>query len=549
MSLKPTKTADYVIVGGGLAGCVLASRLQHSPQRPSVILLEAGTDQHNNPLVTAPLGAPRLHNTEFEWNYQTIPQKSLNNRTLYNCGGKVLSGSSAVNYGGWNRGHSADYDSWAELVGDESWNYQGMLPYFCRSEHHHDEHADPEQHGFNGPIFTEPINRKYPLTNNIHEAFLEAGIEHNTDANDGNPLGVAAWTECWHNAVRQPAGIAYDLSGVQVMTSSQVHKVVLSNGVAKGVVLVDGREFSANKEVIVSCGSLRTPQVLLLSGIGPIEQLAQIGVPQLIDSPFVGQNLYDHTSIVQFFKLKNPELGLAVGSAGFFEKDPSYTQGMPFNWVATDTTPSDTLASALIADGVDSKSVSDHPHLKTVRAHSELIISYSTLGNTRIDHGVEVDGTHISTGVLNLLPTSRGSVTLATSDPNADPLIDPNYFSTNTDKCIMRTGVRRMLQIMETPSAQAVVTGETVPPGLKPFTSGSSDEEIDERIRRFSGTWYHPAGTASMGKVVDTKLRVKGVERLRVVDASVIPTPIAAHLQACIFALAEKAADLILDQR
>jgi len=250
-----------------------------------------------------------------------------------------------------------------------------------------------------------------------------------------------------------------------------------------------------------------------------------------------------------FFKLKNPELGLAVGSAGFFEKDPSYTQGMPFNWVGTDTTPAAELTRALIADGVDSTSVSNHPHLKTIRAHSELIISYSTLGNTKTDHGVEVDGTHISTGVLNLLPTSRGSITLASSDPTADPLIDPNYFATNADKCIMCAGVRRMMQIMETSAAQTFIAGETVPPGLKPFTSKSSDEEIEERVRRFSGTWYHPAGTASMGKVVDTKLRVKGVENLRVVDASIIPAPIAAHLQACIFALAEKAADIILDQR
>lgn len=158
MSSQPAE-ADYIIVGGGLAGCVLASRLQSSPLHPSVILLEAGTDQHTHPLVIAPLGGPRLHGTELKWNYQTVPQKNLNNRSIYNCGGKLLSGSSAVNYGGWVRGHTADYDLWGKLVGDDRWSYNGLLPYFRRTEHHHDSNANPNQHGFEGPIFTEPISR------------------------------------------------------------------------------------------------------------------------------------------------------------------------------------------------------------------------------------------------------------------------------------------------------------------------------------------------------------------------------------------------------
>lgn len=544
MASPNNTTADYIIVGGGLAGCVLASRLHHSPGNPSVILLEAGPDEHANPLVKNPLGGPLLHNTDLEWNYQTVPQKNLNGRTIYNCGGKMLSGSSAVNYGGWTRGNTTDYDSWAKLVGDDRWSYSGMLPYFRRSEHHHDPNADPEQHGFDGPIFTEPVTRKYPLADPIHQAYLEAGLKHNSTPNDGNSLGVASWTENWRNAARQPAGVAYDLSGVQIMTSCQVHRIKIINGIATGVTLIDKREFNANKEIIVSCGTYRTPHVLLLSGIGPSEELARIGIPQLVESPFVGKNLHDHHSLVQYFKLKNPELDRAIGAPSFFTNNPEFTEGFPLSWVANDTVPLSILEPALVADGADNEALS----LNTGRAHFELIVAYVPLGATAQEFGIQVDGTHISTGVLSFLPTSRGSVQLASSDPNNPPLIDPNYFATNADKCLFRTGVRRMMQVMETPAARAVIASETVKSGLDPLTSNSSDEEIDARIRQYSGSFYHAAGTASMGKVVDTSLRVIGVERLRVVDASVLPIPLAANYQACIYALGEKAADIILDR-
>ena len=175
-----------------------------------------------------------------------------------------------------------------------------------------------------------------------------------------------------------------------------------------------------------------------------------------------------------------------------------------------------------------------------------MIIAYSLLGRPRADYGLPIDGTHISTGVLNLLPTSRGRVTLLNSDPNDDPLIDPNYFATNTDHAIMRAGNRRMMQIMETPSMRAVVESETVPSGFSALNSESSDEDIDARVRQFSATWYHFGGGAAMGKVVDSEFRVLGTEGLRVVDASVLPAPIAAHHQACIYAVVEQAADMIL---
>ena len=541
--------ADYIVVGGGLAGCVVASRLQQANRSSSILLIEAGPNQHAHPHVVAPLGAPRLHGTDLEWNYLTVPQKYLNNRQVYNCSGKLLSGSSAVNYGGWTRGPSADYDLWARLVGDHRWSYEGLLPYFRRTEHHHNHTDDPDQHGFDGPIHTT-TGRAYPLRADIHAAFIRAGFRDNPDGNGGNPLGVVLWTEAWRDHVRQCAGEAYDLSGVRVMTSCLVRRVLLErdpttgNTGATGVELADGRQFRARKEIIISCGALRTPQVLMLSGIGPVEQLQKIGVQQVVSSPEVGLNFHDHCSLVQFWKLRSPSSGLSLGSPTF-DSNPTFAQGMPFDWVATDTVSPSLLKTAFIADGINVEP--SHPHLDAPRAHTEMLVAYSRLGRPRPEYDdVAIDGSYISTGVLNLLPTSRGSIALEDSDPATAPLIDPNYYATSVDRCIMRAGLRRLMEVMETPEAQAIVEGEKAPKGFAPLSSRSTDEEIDQRVEAFSATWYHPAGSAAMGKVVDAELKVMGVKGLRVVDASVFPSPLAAHYQVAVYAIAEQASDMIL---
>ena len=540
-------SADYIIVGGGNAGCVLAARLQQGDPSLSILLIEAGPDQHNHPLVTAAAGAAQLHHTDLEWNYQTAPQAKLNNRKIYNCAGRILSGSSAVNYGAWTRGHAADYNLWASLVGDDRWSYEGILPYFRRSESHHNPKADPTQHGFDGPIHTT-AGREYPLRDAIHNAFSSIGLKDNFDVNSGMPNGICQWTENWRNGVRQPAGRAYDLSGVHIMTDTMVRRILLTadprEKIATGVELLDGRCIDARKEVIISCGAIRTPQLLMISGIGQLQQLSHIGVEQLVDSPEVGRNLHDHCSIIQFWKLRYPDRGVAVGSTSF--NRPEYAHGLPADWVAFDNVPNDWLKRALKADGelVDEK----HPLLIHGRVHSEMLVSYTTLGRGRPNFCPPLDGSYISTGVLCLLPTSRGSITLDSADPNADPIIDPNYCASETDRCILRSAMRRVMQAMESPPAQALVEQEWPSGEFLPLNSNSTDRELDERINEFAATWYHCAGSAAMGKVVDTDLRVIGARRLRVVDASVLPTPVAAHCQALVYALAEQAADIILNK-
>lgn len=343
---------DYIIAGGGLCGCVIASRLSQAGH--SVLLIEAGPDEHVNPQIQSPLGAPLLHNTPLEYNYLSTPQKHLNGRQINMYGGKVLSGSSAVNYGLWSRGHSADFNAWAKHVGDSRWSYSGLLKYFRRTEHHHKPDDDPEVHGFEGNIHTVQGPRGYPLAQPLKEAHEQAGFQFNPNANSGNPLGYAAYTENWKDAARQPAGYAYDLSKVTVLTSTFVERVTFqqTSGTpeATGVKLVDGRNFRANKEVLMCCGSLRTPQMLMLSGIGPKNQLDAFGIETVVESPEVGSNLHDHISAAQWWKLKNPEKGLAVGSANF--NNPKYFEGIACDWISTIPADKGLLEAARRKDGV-----------------------------------------------------------------------------------------------------------------------------------------------------------------------------------------------------
>ena len=300
-----TFMTDYLVLGGGLAGCTIATRLKEYDPSASVTLVEAGSDEHANPLITEPMGTFQLHMSKYEYNYRTVPQKGYDGREVYNTGGKVLSGSSSVNYAMWSRGGLDDYNLWADIVGDKRWSYQGLLPYFRRTETHHDlQGGDPEQHGFEGPIYTTASARTYPLKELLNTAFREGtGLPDNTDANGGNPIGIAPYTENWRNGKRQPAGKAYGLKGVDVLTEAKVRRILLEGDVAKGAEMIDGRKIMANREVILSCGAIRTPQVLMLSGIGPADELAEHGIEQLIDAPEVGHNFHDHVCMPQFYKV------------------------------------------------------------------------------------------------------------------------------------------------------------------------------------------------------------------------------------------------------
>ena len=435
------------------------------------------------------------------------------------------------------------------MVVDERWTYDGLLPYFRKTESHHDPRADPHQHGFNGPIHSTPaLGRTYPLTRQLKDAYLKIGVTPISDHNGGDNKGMAPHVENWHKGKRQPAGKAYGLQGVEVLTNTTAKRIVLQDDPgnwkkATGVELTSGQILKASMEVIVCCGALRTPQLLMLSGIGPANELKRHNVPLIVEAPDVGKNLFDHCSLTQFYRIRNPENGLCAPSPNF--SHPTYLEGFPTDYIIAESAPDSVIKSALQVDFPEHSITDNHPHLFPPRSHYEILPMYAPTEVPLTNMNIPLDGSIISIGIINLLPTSRGSIALASTDPATDPLFDPNYYATHTDRAVMRAAMRRNMSAFETPEGQAIIVEEVPPAGFPPLTSKSTDAELDARVRRCGGTFYHTAGTASMGRVVDAECQVKGVAGLRVVDASVMPTPISAHFMVAVYALAEQMAEII----
>ena len=568
---------DYLIVGGGTAGCVLASRLLEHRPLLSILIIEAGGDVTKHPHIYKPLEAAHLHFSDIDFKYFTVPQKHLDNKPRYVVGVKALSGAIAINSGmmvscstyddashfninanlsksgGWIRGDAKDYDDWAREVGDNRWSYSGQLPYFRRSEHHFDPEADPEQHGFEGPMYTSSVTtsgRQYPLRQTILEAWKGLGLKQIEDANNGFPQGIAELVENRRNGLRQLTSEVYPLKGAHILTETMVKRILLSDSphgkIAIGVELADMRQLyiKTGGEVLLCGGSYRSPQVLMLSGIGSKDELTQHDIFQHVDSPWVGKNFHDHQMIFRYWKLRHPEQGLAMGSSAL--SDPVFQSGNPADWLTTLTVPTSGLQAAIAKD--EGTLVNDkHPLLHGPRSHLEMNVLYAAFGAEQIGLEIPVDGTAIMSYYMACQPTARGSITLASNDPTASPVIDPNYCGTEADRFVMREGWRVLSRLMlETPEGKALVADEIVPEGHRCLPSTASDAEIDQRIQMGGMSCSHPAASCSMGKVVDTELRVMGVKGLRVVDASVIPVPLSAHYQVPVLALAEQAVDILL---
>ncbi|KUL92356.1 hypothetical protein ZTR_02192 [Talaromyces verruculosus] len=548
-SPQQTQEFDIIVVGGGTAGCVVASRLLQRKPSLSILILEAGDDLSQNPNIYSPQTAPLLLGSDADWKYVSVPQKHLDGREIYYQAGKGLSGSAGVNMGAWTRGDAQEYDRWADLVSDQRWSYAGLLPYFKRTEHHYDQHGgDTKQHGFNGPIHTSSVSssgRQYPLRETLRKAWCNTGLKVNDDINSGHPQGVAELVTSWADGQRQLTSEVYPLDGVAVVPNALVRRVVLdgSSQTATGVELADGRIYSvrAGGEVIVSAGALRTPQILLLSGIGDSEQLSKHNIRELVHLPGVGRNFHDHLLVFRYWKLREPEKGVALGSPLF--GGPNYEKGVPpEDWLVTTTVPSIGLQSAQAKDDVHDKVVDS-------RSHLELATIYAAFGGELIGLDIPLDGSAIMSFYMGFLPTSRGSITLKSVDPGDQPVIDPNFLATEADRFIMREGWRVLSRLMfETPEGKDLVVEEIVPEGHKSLESDAPDDLIDARIRTGGLTGSHFAGTASMGSVVDGSLRVRGTQGLRIVDASVIPIPLPCHLQAAVYAIAEQAVDIILQE-
>jgi choline dehydrogenase-like flavoprotein len=530
------QAVDYIVVGGGLTGCLIASRLSQSDKKPRVVLFEAGPDPSGNQAAASFLSGLSLIGGEYDYVYPSEPVADTANRKHVLSAGKVLGGGSILNMGGWLRADASDYDDWSGLVGDKRWSYEGLKPWLRKTENFHDPGADTDQHGFEGPMHVVPISmsasaRKYALREPVREAWIELGASPNLRKKNGSIRGLTEMYENSRDEMRQPSNTTYPLNAVEVFTDTVVHKVTFSGTDATGVELADGRKFTARMEVIICAGAYCTPQILMLSGIGPSDILVKQEIPIVHESSHVGQNLHDHFALFLAFLLRDPSLGYAFGSTSW--QDPALFKGIPWDWVVSEPLPVEVVAK--------------HDPKMQDRNLYEVASLYIPAGL----QGIPVDGTHICTSTMLLLPTSRGWVSIRSNKSNDAPYIQPSYFSTPLDRDALIYGVRQTLRSMlATSSMKEIIESESPPSGegldLKPLTADSSDAEIEDRIRKTGTQHCHAGGTAAMGKVVDTEGRVLGVKGLRVADASIIPIPVGGHPQATLYPMAEQLASMII---
>src|SRR3954470_20325034 len=513
-------TYDYVIVGAGSAGCVLAARLTEDPD-VSVLLVEAGPAAAKaNIHVPSVFGL--LFKTDADWDSSTAPEEACGGRMMYLPRGKVLGGSSSLNAMVYIRGAREDYDGWRDSVGD-GWGYDDMLPYFKRSEGN--ERGESEYHGAGGPLTVSESRSRNAMSEAWVEAAAETGLRLNEDFNAERQDGVGIYQVTQRDGLRCSTAAAFlrpamERNNLTVETNLQVQRVLIDGGRAVGVAaqrLGEPFEALAEREVILSAGAYNSPQLLMLSGIGPAEHLAMREIEVAVDLPGVGQNLQDHVNSGVIYTTEEP-VSLLLGM------EPQYQQ----EFAEEGRGP---LTSNVAEAGGFWRTREDLP-APDVQFHAAPVMFVEEGLGDPVAHG-------ISFGACLLTPKSRGNVTLRSNDPSAKPWIRHAFLSDPDDVDVMTAGLEMTMDIARAPALAPYCKDPFVAPA-----SGDRDV-LREHLARRSQTLYHPVGTCAMGSVVDAELRVHGVEALRVVDASVMPVVPRGNTNAPTIAVAEKAADLI----
>jgi choline dehydrogenase-like flavoprotein len=533
--MRPTQSGseefDYIVIGGGSSGCAVAARLSEDPN-VTVVLLEAG-GPGNSWVVRTPLAGvlmvpSRLNN----WAFLTEPQTGLDGRRGYQPRGRVLGGSSAINAMVYVRGHRWDYDHWASL-GNPGWSYDEVLPYFKRAECN-EEFGEP-WHGRDGPLRVSGSRTDNPFQAVFLEAARQAQLPICGDFNVPEPEGLGIYQVTQADGERWSAARAYihpligHRKNLDVRCGALVRTILFEEGRAVGVSVGEGDRQSiirARREIVLSAGALQSPQLLLLSGIGPGEDLRRLGLPIVADRPGVGDNLQDHPDFVFLYEARSLDLlGLSPAGAMRMLRSVRRYRASRRGMVATN------FAEA----GGFLRTRPDLP-LPNVQLHFVVALADDHARRLHAGHGY-------SCHVCLLRPKSRGRVWLRTPEPGDPPAIDPNFLGEAEDMDEMVEGFRITRRLMDAPALAAWRRRELSTAGI------SSDEDIRAVLRKRVDTVYHPAGTCRMGPdrsgVVDHRLRVKGVENLRVADCSIMPTLIGGNTNAPAIMIGEKAADMI----
>ena len=529
------KTFDYIIVGAGSAGCVLANRLSENPNT-QVCLIEAGK-KDNNILIKVPVGlAAMVPYGLYSWGFETTPQKGLYGRRGYQPRGKVLGGSSSLNAMMYIRGNQWDYDNWASL-GNPEWSFKDVLPYFKKAENNETFTAD-EYHGVGGPLNVAELRSPSHFNHYFLEACQLNGIPFNQDINGENQIGCRLNQVTQINGERCSTAKAYlspilTRNNLHIYTKTQVNRVLFEGKTAIGVELKHKSQtlnFRANKEVILSAGAYGSPHLLLLSGIGDKAQLDQFNIPCIHHLPGVGENLQDHITAVPVYRTKAASGTYGMSVRGVID----FTKGI-FEWINKRTG----IITSNFAESVAFVKIDKNEPAPDIELEFLPGIVDDHNRKNHLGHGYCAHATL-------LRPKSRGQVTLASNKPSDAPFINPNFFNEEADLDKLVKGLQLSLDILESKPFDRV-RGKMLYP-----LDRNDIEGLKDHCRKTADTEYHPVGTCKMGpdsdrmSVVDHTLRVKGLSQIRVIDASIMPTLVSGNTNAPTIMIAEKGADMVL---
>lgn len=516
---------DFIIIGGGSAGCVLAARLSENPDVRVCLLEAGGRDWH--PFYKIPAGFAKMTKGIGSWGWQTVPQRHMQNRVFNFTQARVIGGGSTINAQIYTRGHPLDYDEWAQM-GCTGWGYEDVLPYFRKSEGN-DSFGAPH-HGKDGPLGVSRPAAPLPICEAFFEAAAALGIPFNPDMAGESREGVGYYQLTQRNALRSSAAAAFlwpaaKRPNLDIRTGAQVSRLRVKNGRVIGVD-INSETIFAGSEVVLSSGAIGSPRLLILSGIGPIQHLEELGIPVMCDAPDFGNNLQDHLDLFTISACTGPHTYDAYASGL-----NSLIAGLRFA-----LTRSGPAASSLFETGGFWFADED--------ARSPDIQFHLGLGS-----GIEAGVAHMPSGGVTLnsaymRPRSRGTVRVSSDDPTAPPLIDPNYWADPHDKAMGLHGLQMAREILSAAPLSALVEKEVLP-----GQGVTSQEDLIDYACAHAKTDHHPVGTCRMGidpdAVVDPALRANCVNGLRIADASIMPKLISSNTNATTIMIAEKAADII----